>query len=165
MVDVYIGVGSNLGDRLSNCKEAIKELSRSALKILRVSTIYESKPWGVTEQPTFLNLVVYGQTELTPYELLGRLKGIESALGRTETYRWGPRVIDLDILFYGDQIINDKELIVPHPYLTERIFVLKPLSEIAPELRHPLTGKTILEYLNDIEKENQDELKPLKEGL
>ncbi|NOX19921.1 MAG: 2-amino-4-hydroxy-6-hydroxymethyldihydropteridine diphosphokinase [Nitrospirae bacterium] len=165
MVDVYIGVGSNLGDRLSNCKKAIKELSRNALKILKVSTVYESKPWGVTEQPAFLNLVVYGQTKLTPYELLGRLKGIESTLGREETYRWGPRVIDLDILFYGDQIINGKELIVPHPYLTERIFVLKPLSEIAPELRHPLTGKTVLEYLNDVEKENQDELKPLKEGL
>lgn len=153
MEDVYIGAGSNLGDRRRNLKEAIRELKKQGIQIIKISPLYETKPWGVEAQPPFLNLVLYCRTGLEPLRLLECLKGIEEKLGRRETFHWGPRVIDLDILFYGTRIINEPSLTVPHPYLRERAFVLKPLSDIAGEFIDPLTGKTVKALLEGVSQQ------------
>ncbi len=153
MEDVYIGAGSNLGDRRKNLKEAIRELKKQGIQIIKISPLYETKPWGVEGQPPFLNLVLYCRTSLEPLRLLECLKGIEEKLGRKETFHWGPRVIDLDILFYGTRIINEPALTVPHPYLRERAFVLKPLSDIAGEFIDPLTGKTVKALLEGVNQQ------------
>ncbi|RMG72966.1 MAG: 2-amino-4-hydroxy-6-hydroxymethyldihydropteridine diphosphokinase [Nitrospirae bacterium] len=149
MIDVYIGVGSNLGDRRNNCQSAVRQLKHNGIEVIKVSPVYETEPWGVKEQPPFLNLAIHCRTSLPPEELLRRLKDIEKQLGRESTYHWGPRTIDLDILFYGDRIVNQKELVIPHPHIAQRLFVLKPLSDIAPFLIHPVLNRTILELLQE----------------
>jgi 2-amino-4-hydroxy-6-hydroxymethyldihydropteridine diphosphokinase len=118
---------------------------------LRVSRIFETPPWGFADQPAFLNQVVEGQTRLSPADLLDTVKDLETRLGRVATFRYGPRVIDIDILFYGDQIIEIPGLSIPHPRLAERAFVLVPLADLAPNLRHPVTGKTVAEMLGQVE--------------
>lgn len=150
-VTVYIGIGSNLGNREENCLKAIRLMEEQGIKVVKRSSLYETEPWGVKDQPMFINMVIEAETELTPQELLKALKSIESSMGRTETKRWGPRLIDLDILFYNDMIINTPELRIPHPYIHERPFVLRPLGEIAPELEHPVLKKKIKELMNIIE--------------
>jgi 2-amino-4-hydroxy-6-hydroxymethyldihydropteridine diphosphokinase len=150
LIDAYIGIGSNVGSRRENCLLAVKMLDGEefpGIKILSVSSMHETKPWGVADQPDFINLCAHINTSLPPRELLDGLKQIELIIGRAKTYRWGPRVIDLDILLYGAEIINSDDLIIPHPHMHERLFVLKPLCEIAPEARHPLLGKTIRDIL------------------
>ncbi len=147
-VTVYIGIGSNLGNREENCLKAIRLLEERGIKVLKRSSLYETEPWGVKEQPMFINMVVEAETEYTPSELLGVLKSIERSMGRTETKRWGPRLIDLDILFYNNLILDTPELKIPHPRIQERLFVLKPLTEIAPQLEHPVLKKKIKDLLN-----------------
>ncbi|MCM8765945.1 MAG: 2-amino-4-hydroxy-6-hydroxymethyldihydropteridine diphosphokinase [Candidatus Omnitrophica bacterium] len=148
----YIGIGSNLGDRRKNIKRAISLLRKDKkIKFLRSSKIYETKPIG-PPQRKFLNGVLKIKTDYSPLDLLRKLKNIEHILGRRKTsLRWGPRCIDLDILFYNKLILNTKELTIPHPEIPKRFFVLKPLNEISPLFKHPLLKKTIKELLRNYE--------------
>lgn len=143
----YIGIGSNLGKREENCEMAISLLVKDGIKILKRSSMIDTEPWGVKEQPKFINMAIEVETDLKPLDLLSTLKGIESIMGRQKGIRWGPRIIDLDILLYDDLIINTPELQIPHKGTYDRIHVLKPLSEIASEKVHPILGKTIKEIL------------------
>jgi 2-amino-4-hydroxy-6-hydroxymethyldihydropteridine diphosphokinase len=119
--------------------------------VRRASSVYETKPWGVLDQPDFLNQALEVETELTPAELLAHMKSVEAMLGRQQTIRYGPRRIDLDILFYEDQAIDLSGLQVPHPRLQERTFVLVPLADLVPDLRHPQSGKTVREMLAELD--------------
>lgn len=144
---IVLALGSNLDDRLGFLRKTVEAL-RPFVEIEALSSVYETAPAYVADQPPFLNAVVRGTTTLEPLALLWTIKGIENELGRTPTFRYGPRVIDIDILFYGDKIIKIPELSVPHPRLQERDFVLRPLCDIAPDWKHPETHKTAVEMLN-----------------
>ncbi len=146
---VYIGLGTNLGNREENLREAKKRLSEQ-VKLITLSQIYETEPWGVLAQPRFLNQVVQGETELEPFDLLHFCKAIEREMGRAPSERYGPRLIDLDILFYDALAIQFPELAIPHARLHERRFILVPLAELAPDLVHPVTGRTIMDLLADL---------------
>jgi len=150
MKTVFIALGTNLGDRVENLRAAIDSLS-SVLSVLRESTIYETPPWGFTDQPAFLNMVIEVETNLEPLVLLAYLKKQEDELGRVESFRYGPRQIDLDILFYDDFILEDDKLQIPHPRLHERAFVLVPQAELAPDLVHPILKKSINILLKDVD--------------
>ncbi len=139
---VYLGLGSNIGDRYGHLIEALDRL-QACLAIDVISSIYETEPWGYAGQPRFLNAVCGGETDLSPQELLGAVKAIEADLGREPTFRYGPRVIDIDILLYAEISLEQADLSIPHAHVPERDFVLAPLNEIAPEAVHPKTGKTI----------------------
>lgn len=141
-MQVYLGIGSNLGDRQANMEKALKLLG-DTLQIGLVSSIYETEPVGYIEQPVFLNAVCRGLTELGPLQLLSLVKGMEASLGRVSSFPNAPRTIDLDIIFYGNMIMETPELTIPHPRLEERAFVLIPLLEIAPDLSHPVSGESI----------------------
>ncbi len=147
---VFLGLGSNLGKRRRNCLRAIEFLQAKGLIIKRTSSFYETEPWGYQNQPRFINMVIEVETELGPDELLKMLKGIERRMGRKDGLRWGPRIIDIDILIYNDRVIDKKDLVIPHPHMHKREFVLRPLSEIAPDLKHPRLGKTVSELLMEI---------------
>ncbi len=147
---MHIGIGSNLGDRQDNCLKALEMLKSQGLIIKKISSFYETKPWGVKEQPIFINLAIEVETAFSPDELLCTLKNIENTMGRKQTIRWGPRVIDLDILFYGDEIIDTEELQIPHRHLHERDFVLIPLNEISPDKVHPILKKTVKEIKEEL---------------
>ena len=142
MTRVYLGLGSNLGDRYGRLIEAIDRL-QAGVAIDAISSIYETEAWGYADQPRFLNAVCGGETDLRPQELLGALKAIEVEMGRESTFRYGPRAIDIDILLYGDISLEQADLCLPHARLHERDFVLAPLNEIAPGAIHPTAGKTI----------------------
>jgi len=144
---VYIGIGSNLGDREKNCSRSIDLLEKHGIVIRRRSSLYETIPWGLRDQPLFLNMVIETETELKPQELLELLKNVEIEVGRKRSSRWGPRAIDLDILLYGDIILNEAALTIPHPYLHKRDFVLTPLCEIAADVKHPVLQLTMHELL------------------
>ena len=146
MTRVFLGIGTNLGDREQNLREALAVLSQKMV-ILKESSVYQTAPWGYLDQPAFLNQVIKAQTDLSSLNLLGFLKETEKLLGRQANFRYGPRLIDLDILFYGNRIIQTPRLQVPHPRLTQRAFVLIPLAEIAPELVHPQNKQTITQLL------------------
>jgi 2-amino-4-hydroxy-6-hydroxymethyldihydropteridine diphosphokinase len=146
---VYLGLGSNLRGRRKNIERAIALLMKnSSVRVKKISSLIETEPEGVKKQPFFLNGVVEIETDLPPALLLKLLKSIEKTLGRKATKRWGPRIIDLDILLYGELIIDNDNLKIPHSLLTERNFVLAPLKEIAPEAIHPILGKKIQEIYN-----------------
>ena len=145
MAIAYISIGSNLGDREENCRQAIKLLKENGIAVKKQSSMYETEPWGIKDQPKFINMAVEAETDKKPEELLRVLKEIEKEIGRTETTKWGPRIIDLDILFYDDLILKIPGIEIPHPLLHEREFVLKPLCEITPDKKHPVTGKTVRE--------------------
>jgi len=132
---VFLGLGSNEGDVQANLLRAIEELRKlNGTTLETCSTFVETEPWGVTDQSSFLNAVIEVRTPLKPSELLSAIKRIEGALGRKPTYRWGPRVIDIDILVYGRRTVVTPELVIPHPYATQRDFIMMPLREIAPEV-------------------------------
>lgn len=150
MATVFIGIGSNVGDRKANCKNSIKKMREMGIVIKNESSMYETEPWGVKDQPKFINMVVEAETDLSPKELLETLKKIEKDMGRKDTTKWGPRIIDLDILFYNDKVIDLEDLKIPHPLLHKREFVLMPLSEIAGKKIHPLLNKRVSEILEDL---------------
>jgi 2-amino-4-hydroxy-6-hydroxymethyldihydropteridine diphosphokinase len=147
---IYLGLGTNLGDRQANLQDAVAGLIPK-VGVLRVSSVYETEPWGYRDQPACLNQVLEGETDLQPLDLLVFLKNLELTLGRQATFLYGPRLIDLDILFYDQAVINKPELVIPHPRLAERAFMLVPLTELAPELRHPVLGLTISMLKNRID--------------
>lgn len=143
MKTAYLGLGSNVGNREQHIGQALSKLAAPDLRIARVSSVYETEPVGFTAQRSFLNLVAEIETELFPMQLLARIAKIEQALGRVRTVPNGPRTIDVDILLYARAVILSARLEVPHPRMAERRFVLVPLAELAPELRHPVTHKTV----------------------
>jgi 2-amino-4-hydroxy-6-hydroxymethyldihydropteridine diphosphokinase len=146
---IYLSLGSNLGDREANLRAALAALEAPDLHIQRVSPVYETEPVDLTAQPWFLNLAAEASTSLFPKQLLARLEAIEHRLGRRRTVPKGPRTIDLDILYYGNAVIESPELTIPHARLHERRFVLAPLADIAPGLRDPRTRRTVQEMLED----------------
>ena len=144
----FIGLGSNLGDREANLRAALEHLAHAPeTTVVRASSLYDTEPVGVEEQPHFLNAVAQLETQLTPHQLLWNLMLIEKRLGRVRNQRWGPRTIDLDLLLYGGVVIEESDLVVPHPELTRRSFVLVPLVELDPLLVHPVTGESLLNHL------------------
>ena len=154
-MSIYIALGTNLGDKEKNLKEALGYLIQKGITVCKVSDFIETEPYGVTDQPDFLNAVAEVRTEKSPAELLQVLLQIEQEMGRKRIRRWGERNIDLDLLLYDDRIIDLPDLKVPHPDMQNRDFVLRPLSQIAPEAVHPVLGKTIGQLWEDLNKKRQ----------
>lgn len=149
-IETYIALGSNVGNRSENLNSAIQSLSPLVM-VLDESPIYQTAPWGFENQPAFLNQVILAKTNCSPLDLLAHLKEIETIVGRTPTFKYGPREVDLDILFYGDLIFEHPKLQIPHPKLQERAFVLVPLNDLNPNLKHPITGQTVHEILSQLD--------------
>lgn len=144
---VIIQLGSNEGNALKNLENAASQIQNLGSDFI-FGFVYKSDAWGLTNQPSFFNQIIQFNTTLNPFSLLKKTQAIELALGRKRKEKWGPRVIDIDILFFGSKIIYTPELTVPHPYIHERLFVLKPLAETHAKYLHPLLNKTILDLLN-----------------
>lgn len=162
MTTVYLALGSNIGDSQKNLYTAV-QLLKTLLQDLRQAPVYRSKAIGYTDQPDFFNTVVSGQTDLSPQELLKKVKKIEQNIGRTPTFRWGPREIDIDIIFYGSQTLKGSGLIIPHPNFAERDFVLKPLSDLDPDLIDPISDQTVGQLLKNLPENQKSLLKQVDE--
>jgi len=158
-VTAYLALGTNLGDRRSNLQEALRRLARIA-RLEQASSIYETEPVGFKEQPEFWNMVVRVATDLPARMLMDELLAIESAMGRERTFRNAPRLVDIDILLYDDVVMSDAELQIPHARMNQRAFVLRPLVEIAPELAHPVTGRSFADYLRAAPAERVEVIAP-----
>ena len=155
----YIGLGSNLNDKMANLNKAMELIEQdSKVNVLKRSSVYQTEPVGIKDQPLFLNMVMEVETEFSPIDLLNFLQDIEKQMGRKKEKKWGPRNIDLDLLLYEDQIINSAELTLPHAQMHQRKFVLIPLAEIAKEKIHPLKKQTISDLLEDLKEDSQVEL-------
>ena len=153
---VLLSLGSNLGERATNLRTACQELAaHEEIRLLTVSSFFESEPLGVTRQPAFLNAAAEIDTALTPMELLNAAKETEARMGRRPSQRWGPRVIDIDLVLCGDTVVETEALTVPHPRFRDRRFVLAPLAEIAPDAVDPVTGKTVAELAAAPEAQGQ----------
>ncbi len=159
MTIVYLSLGTNLGDRLSHMNAALDSLPPD-VEITKRSPVYETPAWGYEDQGPFLNMAIEGQTELEPLALLARIKQLETDLGRRPSFRWGPRIIDIDILFYDEEVLDTPELTVPHPRLQERAFVLVPLADIAPDWTHPVLNETVRQMLEQVDARG---IKPFEE--
>ena len=153
MIGVYLLLGSNLGDRISYLRQASSLIGETVAKVIQASSVYETQSWGKADEPDYLNQVLYLKTELHPGLLLEKLLGIETIMGRKREVKWGSRIIDIDILFYGDQKINEPNLVVPHPELHNRMFTLAPLNEIAPDLVHPVFQKKISDLKSELKSD------------
>ena len=149
MSDIFLSLGTNVGERLLNIEKAIAEL-RKIISVVKISYIYETEPWGYIEQDRFLNLCIMGRTDMRPRQLLVAMKEIEEKIGREKSFRWGPRLIDIDILFYDDLVIREDRLELPHRSIEERAFVLIPLLDINPDLIHPVLDKSIRELSDKV---------------
>ncbi len=153
---VFLGLGSNVGDRIGNILKAIDSISSLGV-VIKVSTLYESEPWGVEDQPAFVNCVAEIETDLKPRDLLKEAKRLEEKIGRVKRFHWGPREIDIDIVLYGEEVVNEEDLKIPHPFIKKRDFVLVPLLELDESLADPITGEPYRTHLDEIEVK----LKPL----
>ncbi|GAA4309313.1 2-amino-4-hydroxy-6-hydroxymethyldihydropteridine diphosphokinase [Compostibacter hankyongensis] len=148
MNTVFLLIGGNIEDRYKHLGKAVELISQQIGKIENVSAVYETAAWGIQEQADYLNQAIQVNTYLTPQELMKAARSIETNMGRERRVVWGPRIIDVDILFYNQEVIQEEKLFIPHPHLHERRFVLTPLEEIAPDLQHPVLKKTIRELLD-----------------
>lgn len=147
---MYLSLGSNLNDRYANLRRAVDELQKY-VRITAISPVFATEPWGDTDQPPFFNICVAAVGDLSPRELLDKIKKIESDMGRQPSRRWGPRLIDIDILFYDKLVLKDEDLVIPHPRIAERAFVLAPLAVIIPNFRHPQTGLSVQEMVEKLD--------------
>jgi 2-amino-4-hydroxy-6-hydroxymethyldihydropteridine diphosphokinase len=150
MIDVYLLLGSNLGDRELFLRMALRLIESDVAPVAKASAIYETQSWGKTDEPDYLNQVIQVKTDLPAEEVLRRVLAIEQEMGRKREEKWGSRTIDIDILLYGDMVIDAPDLKVPHPQMHKRRFTLEPLSEIAPELIHPVLNQNIIDLKNKL---------------
>lgn len=150
MTPAFFSLGSNLGERMNNLQTAVRQLAAQTT-ILAQSPVYETAPWGDEDQPAFLNMCVAVTTELAPAQLLAYVKRIEHEMGREPTRRWGPRLIDIDILLYGHEVVQQPNLTIPHDSMPMRAFVLAPLADLIPDFVHPVTGKPIARMLREVD--------------
>lgn len=151
----YIAFGSNIGDRHKAVEDAAAMVEKNGMKITKRSALYETEPYGYTDQPQFLNGALEVETELSCREVLEKLLNIESDIGRVREFKWGPRIIDLDIIFFNSEVYNEEDLKVPHPDMQNREFVLKPMADLCPDYIHPILNKSVSMLLEDLKNNRQ----------